>query len=916
FVNMPYIPDAGSNCGMNFVNRGPSGALDGVTLAGGHEYAEVLTDQFPGGGWSDGYGLEAGDLCAWIPPGTGQGASANLTLTSGPFAVQSIWGNDFRGGVPGVGGCIMSHSIEVDGTPNNAPVITTWSSTTFSAGVPGTFTIAVTGFPVPTISATGLPGGVHLTDNHDGTATIAGISSASTGGLFAATISAANGIGGPVTQAFTLVVTPWSGTIVNFAGTVGATGNSGDGGPATAATLYSPSGEAFDGLGNLYIADFDNNRVRKVDPAGNITNFAGSADGSPGASGDGGPATAATLYGPAAVAVDAAGNVYIADRYNSRIRKVDTAGTISTVAGSTNGLGGNTGDGGPAIAARLNNPTALAMDGAGNLYIDDIGNNRVRRIDSVGMITNFAGDPGGASGNTGDGGPAVAATLSSPISLAVDAAGAVYIADLDNNRIRRVDPSGIITNFAGDPGGAVGDSGDFGAATAALLYRPNSVAVDRAGNVFIAEAADNRIKKVDTAGIIRPFAGGVNQLPDGGDEGPAILAQVVSPVALVTDASGDLFYADSNQRIRHIVLGPAITSRAATFTETIAETFTLPVASLPPATVTEAGILPRGISFNPATNTLSGTPAAGSAGTYPITFQATNGVGHDVTQAFTLTVNRAVMLSPRAGQAGFDTTQPFTWSLLAQAQAYLLTVGTTQYGTDVTVSGILPGSQTSYQGPSLPVGPTLYATVYAELNNTWIHYPSISFTAAPGQGALTYPLDSSFGCDPTHPITWATIPQAQGYEVSVSDGRGPGNIVNSGPLPPSQSSYTPKAWLPQDTVMTATLSTEVNGSFSRSQWITFACGPPRAAFIYPKNLQLNVPTPATFGWSPIWAAQHYIFVLGTKLNGTDVLVSGLLPPTQTTINVPALAHGKVYFASILTEVNGAWLYQAIGITAK
>ena len=211
-------------------------------------------------------------------------------------------------------------------------------------------------------------------------------------------------------------------------------GFSGDGGPAEQARLWNPSGVAVDGSGNLFIADQDNQRIRRVDRTGTITTVAGT--GRRGFSGDGGPAEQAQLAFPSGVAVDGVGNLFIADRFNQRIRKVDRTGTITTVAGT--GEEGFSGDGGPAEQARLASPFGVAVDGAGNLFIADFGNHRIRRVDRAGTITTVAGT--GERGFSGDGGPAEQAQLASPFGVAVDGAGNLFIADTDNDRIRKLTP--------------------------------------------------------------------------------------------------------------------------------------------------------------------------------------------------------------------------------------------------------------------------------------------------------------------------------------------------------------------------------------------------------------------------------------------------------------------------------------------
>ena len=321
---------------------------------------------------------------------------------------------------------------------------------------------------------------------------------------------------------------------------------SGDGGPAASAQLNYPNGAAVDSAGNLYIADTNNNRIRKVS-GGIITTVAG--NGSPGFSGDGGPAIRASLNQPSGVAVDSAGNLYIADELNSRVRKV-SGGTITTVAG--NGGWQFSGDGGPAASASLNYPTGVAVDSTGNLYIADAGNSRVRKV-SGGTITTVAGN--GSEGFSGDGGPAAGASLYLPMwppaSVAVDLDGNLYVADAYNNRIRRVF-SGTITTVAGN--GHPGFSGDGGPPASASLNYPTGVAVDSAGNLYIADAGNERIRKV-SGGTITTVAGNGS---DGfsGDGRLANSASLYWPVGVAVDSTSNLYIADAtNNRIREVFAG-------------------------------------------------------------------------------------------------------------------------------------------------------------------------------------------------------------------------------------------------------------------------------------------------------------------------------------------------------------------------
>jgi len=352
------------------------------------------------------------------------------------------------------------------------------------------------------------------------------------------------------------------GTIVTVAGNSTA-GYSGDGGPATSAELFVPSGIAFDGGGNMFIADSKNNVIRRVDAAtGVISTIAG--NGTAGFSGDGGSATSAELNGPTHVVFDQTVNLYITDANNNRIRKVNAAtGIITTVAG--NGIAGFSGDGGQATVAELNFPDGIALDGSGNVFIGDARNNRIRRLNTVtGVITTVAGN--GIAGFSGDGGVATSAELNFPSRPAIDSTGDLYIADFQNNRVRRVaSGTNIITTVAGT--GTAGFSGDGGSATSAELNGPISVTVDGAGNLYIGETNNQRVRVVNTSlsvitllgvtvqpGAIQTVAG------DGlsgyfGDGGPAINAGVNFPTGLLIDAQGNLYFADANNNVARKIIG-------------------------------------------------------------------------------------------------------------------------------------------------------------------------------------------------------------------------------------------------------------------------------------------------------------------------------------------------------------------------
>jgi sugar lactone lactonase YvrE len=382
-----------------------------------------------------------------------------------------------------------------------------------------------------------------------------------------------------------------TGLIYVIAGGGQPGGFGGDGGVATAALFSQAYGTALDGQGNLFVADAANNRVRKI-AAGSqiISTVAG------GFLGDGRHATDAGLdmFFGGEIAFDANGNLYIADTYNNRVRKVSTNGVITTFAGT--GISGSFGDGGPAVAAGLSLPSSVAIDTAGNVYIADHSNGMIRKVDTAGTITSLnvfttgfpsfflfgslsgmafdsAGnlyasdglfvvwkiDPAGngkivaglpfALGSSGDGGPATQATLFLPSGIAIDRAGNLYISEWLDNRVRKVDTNGIITTVAGS--GVQGFSGDGGSATAAELNLPVDVAVDAAGNLYIADFTNLRIRKVDTTGTIQTIAG-TNGIGYNGERLAPTLTNMV-PAGLTFSPDGNLFLSDSRAyRVREI----------------------------------------------------------------------------------------------------------------------------------------------------------------------------------------------------------------------------------------------------------------------------------------------------------------------------------------------------------------------------
>lgn len=347
---------------------------------------------------------------------------------------------------------------------------------------------------------------------------------------------------------FTLPILSHGQIITTVAGS-GVAGYAGDGGPATLAELNNPGDLHVDNNGNIYIADLSNHVIRRIDYiTGVISTIAGT--GIAGFSGDGGLGISAELYLPSAVHVDGVGNIYISDFGNQRIRVIDgVTGVINTIAGT--GFPGYSGDGGPATSADLNNPFDIEVDTAGHVYVSDNSNNVIRRIDNTtGIISTFAGT--GVVGYAGDGGPATLAEFNYPTGLFIDVSNDLYLCDEANNVIRKIDAStGDISTVAGV--GTLGYSGDGGSAMLAEFGNPSGVYVDTLANIYISDEWNDCIRKVEaTSGIVNTIAGtGMGGFS--GDGGLATLAQMDNPTSVFIDSFGKLFLVDAiNQRVRVI----------------------------------------------------------------------------------------------------------------------------------------------------------------------------------------------------------------------------------------------------------------------------------------------------------------------------------------------------------------------------
>jgi sugar lactone lactonase YvrE len=519
--------------------------------------------------------------------------------------------------------------------------------------------------------------------------------------------------------------------VINTIAGNGTGGYGGDGGSAINAELNGPGDMAVDAGGNVYIADAYNSRIRKIDPSGIISTIAG--NGSCVFGGDGGPSTSAMVCEPYGVAVDAVGNLYVADTYNNRIREINASGIISTIAG--NGTGGFSGDGGPATSAEISEPTAVAVDSTGHVYIADRGNYRIRKIDPSGTISTIAGT--GTIGEAGDGGPALDASFDTVWDVAVNAAGDVYIADVYDNVIRKIDhTTQIISKAAGT--GSFGFGGDGGPATSALVSNTYGVSVDAAGNVYISDTYNQRVRKIDTNGIISTIAGN-GTASFGGDGGLATSAELNDPYGITVDASGNVYIADiNNERIRKVRLSisPAPfpgTSVGQTSSQNVYLVINQPVTissfSIPQS---------EGGAHEYAVGTVTGCPigsalTAGTICTIPVTFSPAFPGLRDVPLVVTTTI---------AGEFSFGLTGTGTAPQIALLPGIIQTVagnGTSGFSGD--------------NGPATAAGMTTPAGVARDsAGNMYIAtYDNRIRKVAPG-GTITTVAGNGTACvDPTTP---------------------------------------------------------------------------------------------------------------------------------------------------------------------
>ena len=578
---------------------------------------------------------------------------------------------------------------------------------------------------------------------------------------------------GPAVTGGARAATVWGntsfGVMYTIAGT-GTVGYAGDGGQATAARIANPEGVAVDSLGNLYIADTLNSRIRRVSAVTKaIDTVAGT--GTPGSSGDGGLAIFAQLAQPKGLATDGSGNVFFAEYGASRVRKVDiSTGVITTVAG--NGSVSSGGDGGPATAAQIWTPYAVALDGARNLYITELGGHRVRRVDAqTGIISTVAGT--GTPGYSGDNGPGAAAQILSPTGIAVDANGNVFFADSGNSRIRRIDAlTGVITTVAGT--GVQGTGGEGVAATASAINGVSGVAVDAAGAIYYLESSGARVRRV-SGGIVNTIAGSGAQ-GYSGDGGAALSATMSSPSGLAVDGGGNVYIADTlNQRIRFVDRSSPYMEFGAPgiWVGDAAGTGSMPVVTTPPGSAwsatrdgnwltlsNPAGFGSGNIGFSFARNTSLYSRTA--------TVTLNNAYSFPVTQAgapASLTLNKAVVgAAGGSGQVSLNVGNGVNWRVDVQG-TWLVANPTSGSGpATITYSYAANGGTAARMG-LLTIAGRRFAVLQVGTSGDYSQFgkipPGVIQTIA-GQGATGYSGDGGP----------ATAAQLVGSGYTAVDGQG------------------------------------------------------------------------------------------------------------------------------------------------
>ncbi len=662
--------------GSSYTAESFIGVAGGVfSTSGGHSYKFVYNRAAATGNINDNstnfkVSADAGGLALGITSGTTTNAD-KLTITdndgSSAFKLTSFKFNEYSANTP------TTYTIKAfrGGSQVGSSVIFKNGSFNFQTVTPGSDFFNVTSVEVTTNDATGMycffdDVVIETIPSLPSISYPAGAKSFITGFPITSLILTNSGAAVPAAA---------PGAVTTFAGsnTAGAADNA----TGTSATFSSPHGIVVDGLGNTYVADFSNNKIRKISPSGAVTTYAGS-----GAFGgaDNAVATSATFNAPTGVAVDAIGNVYVADFFGNKIRKISPAGVVTTVAGT--GASGSS-DNATATLATFFKPTSLVLDAAGNIYVTDNANNKIRKISVTGGVTTIAGS--GASGSS-DNATGTLATFTNPYGITIDAAGNLYVVDQGNNKIRKISTSGVVTTIAGSGANATSDNVT---GTLASFNNPFGITIDGFGNLYVSEFSGHKVRKISTSGAVSTLAGtGAIGSSDNINGSLATFGGISGFAADVTGTT--LYVADyGGNKIRKIsLIGYSISKT-----------------------------LPAGLSFSTTTGTISGTPTAVSAATdYTVT--AINASGGNST-----TVNIATTNTPVISVSGSLTPFVICAGIAATAQSFVISgtnvtadisiTAPTGFELARTASGVYSSSLTLTQSGGTVAATTVYARMAA-----------------------------------------------------------------------------------------------------------------------------------------------------------------------------------------------------------
>ncbi len=518
------------------------------------------------------------------------------------------------------------------------------------------------------------------------------------------------------------------------------------------------------------------------------------------------------LYGPEAVAVDGSGDVFIADTGNNRV-----------VVDKPDGSGGYIQS---VVAINVHSPLGVAVDGSGDVFIADTLNNRVlvEKPDGSGGYTRSVVDATG---------------LLRPWGVAVDASGDVFIGDSGNNRV-----------LVDKPNGTHGYTGAYNQTVVRTgLSAPLGLTVDGAGDVFIADDGDNRVLVEKPNGT-----GGYTQSDTG----------LASPYGVAVDASGELFIDADDQVVGATPNGTGGYTRSAVIT---------------------------GLDF------ATGVAVDGSGDVFVADVNHARVVEHPAASAS--------LTYPTVGQTNANTATPFSWSDISAGQGYQLWIGTTRGDGSLLKSGPLSATTSTYQVPELPTGVTLWARLYTQVAGSWGNWQDIPFTVTTNQAAFTYPTAGQQNINTLTPFSWSPETNAQAYRLTIGTNPGGADLVNSGTLASNVTSYREPA-LPTGQTLYARLAWEVNGSWGDGQDVSFTAAPNPVVFTDPTQGQTAVSSPTTFTWSTSPAATGYQLWVGTSRGSGSLLKSGLLNVGTSSVELSALPAGQTLWARIYTGVASGW----------